>query len=623
MKSSGSGARSRGTRVLGIMAVASLLSGLLSSFAFSAEPRKPSSLETKPSSAEMKAWRATMTRTPQPKPGCFEATYPSTEWQEVACTTAPNGTYAPAQGSNDFAAEVAGTISSAVGSFDDYAAWSPNNTGLGTPSVEYSLQLNTNFFTTSLCNGAANPANCKGWQQFVYSAKSLQDSTLFIQYWLIDYGSCPTGWTARGSHCSKSTSPTPVPYQYIFNLRRLTLTGTVGSGGAMDTATLGGGTQPYLNTATESVFDLASKWKVAEFNVFGEILSPAGPALFGSNSRIVVRTSVNDGSMNAPTCVTQSFSDEKNNLSRVPPCCLYGGGSPAIVFTQSNSAGATSMCANGTSVGEPHLTNFNGLLYDFQASGDFLLAEIDPDFVVQTRQKSGAPTWPDLAVNKAVAMKMGKTRLAICLKPTHRAATIFRRFVVDGKPNDLGNGKSLSLPGVTVSRSGNVYVFTRPDGANVRVVLNHSWLDVSVGLGSIPMAKVRGLLGNANGNAGADDLAMRDGSLLRQPVSFTDLYRFGDSWRVSSDESLLSQLCGEKNMERDIPKKPFYAKDLNPKVYERARRICTSAGVKEEALLDACTLDTAVLGDRATMAFVRANRPRAVVRLGSRSQDAR
>ena len=166
--------------------------------------------------------------------------------------------------------------------------------------------------------------------------------------------------------------------------------------------------------------------------------------------------------MNAPTCVTQSFSLETNDLSRVPPCCPYGGAKPAIVFTQSNKAGATSMCANGTSVGEPHLTNVNGLLYDFQASGDFLLAEIDPDFVVQTRQKSGAPRWPaDVSVNKAVAIKMGKTRLAVCLGPN--------RFVVDGKPINLGTDKSLSLPDVKVTRNGNVYFFARPDGANVRV----------------------------------------------------------------------------------------------------------------------------------------------------------
>ena len=545
------------------MAVASLLSGLLSSFAFSA---------------------------------------------------------GPAQGSNDFAAEVAGTISSAVGSFDDFAALSPGNvTDEGIPTVEYSLQLNTNFFTTSLCNGAANPANCKGWQQFVYSAKSLGDSTLFIQYWLVDYGSCPPGWTADGSHCHKSSPPTSVPYQYIINVGKLTLTGTAGSGGAMDTATLStGGTTPqsFPNTATENVFDLASKWKVAEFNVFGRNNTFPG-TLFFPNSTIVVRTSVDDGSMNAPTCVTQSFSLETNDLSRVPPCCPYGGAKPAIVFTQSNKAGATSMCANGTSVGEPHLTNVNGLLYDFQASGDFLLAEVDPDFVVQTRQKSGAPRWPaDVSVNKAVAIKMGKTRFAVCLGPN--------RFVVDGKPINLGTDKSLSLPDVKVTRNGNVYVFTRPDGANVRVEQFNDWIDVSVGLGSMPVAKVRGLLGNANGNAGADNLAMRDGTLLHQPVSFIDLYRFGDSWRVPSDESLLSQLCGDAKIERGNPEKLFYAKDLNPKVYERARKICTEASVKEEALLDACTLDTAVLGDKAAArAFVRANPPRAVLRLGSRPNDAR
>ena len=82
----------------------------------------------------------------------------------------------------------------------------------------------------------------------------------------------------------------------------------------------------------------------------------------------------------------------------------------------------------------------------------------------------------------------------------------------------------------------------------------------------------------------------------QQPVSFTDLYHtFGDSWRVPSEELLLSQLCGDTKIERAIPKKLFYANDLNPKVYERARKNCTAAGVKEEALLDACTLDTAVL----------------------------
>ena len=531
---------------------------------------------------------------------------------------APKRPYKPAEGprpstvgnGNDYAAQVAGTISSARGSFD-------NATPLFSPILFYSAQLNTNTFKTSLCDGAANPATCLGWQQFVFSNVT---HAAFMQYWLIDYGpQCPSGWTAFGSsHCRTSTSNSnPISPQ---NPRYLELQGTAGSGGAMDVIIVPGlGGSQMAKVAASPVFDLASVWKVAEFNVFGD--GDGMQAIFPPGN-MIVRTTVNDGTTNPPTCLTQGFTGETNNYTLVPPCCRYMGtatAEPAIVFDQSTRVGATAYCANGTSVGDTHLTNFNGLLFDFQASGDFLLAEIDPDFVVQTRQKSGAPTWPNASVNKAVGMKMGKSRLAICLEPN--------RFVVDGKPNNLGNGKSLSLPDVTVTRNGNVYVFTRPDGANVRAELNNGWIDVSVSLGGpAPVVNVRGLLGNANGNTGPDDLAARDGTVLhQQPVSFTDLYHtFGDSWRIPSEESLLSQLCGDTKIERGIPKKLFYANDLNPKVYERARKICTAAGVKEEALLDACTLDTAVLGDKtAAKAFVRANPPRAVVRLGSRSKDAR
>jgi hypothetical protein len=51
-------------------------------------------------------------------------------------------------------------------------------------------------------------------------------------------------------------------------------------------------------------------------------------------------------------------------------------------------------------------------------------------------------------------------------------------------------------------------------------------------------------------------------------------------------------------VERGNPAKPFYARDLTPKDGERARAVCTAAGVKPPALLEACTLDTAVLGNR-------------------------
>lgn len=69
-------------------------------------------------------------------------------------------------------------------------------------------------------------------------------------------------------------------------------------------------------------------------------------------------------------------------------------------------------------------------------------------------------------------------------------------------------------------------------------------------------------------------------------------------------------------MERGIPTQRFYAQDLNPRDYERARGVCTEAGVRDETLLDACTLDVAVIGTReAARVFARMRPPRAELRV--------
>ena len=67
--------------------------------------------------------------------------------------------------------------------------------------------------------------------------------------------------------------------------------------------------------------------------------------------------------MNAPTCALEGYTSETNSLNLVPPCCPYGGASPAVVFWLSSNPGATSSCVGGTSIGDTHLTNFNGLFY--------------------------------------------------------------------------------------------------------------------------------------------------------------------------------------------------------------------------------------------------------------------
>jgi hypothetical protein len=197
---------------------------------------------------------------------------------------------------------------------------------------------------------------------------------------------------------------------------------------------------------------------------------------------------------------------------------------------------------------------------------------------------------------------MGKTEIAICLTKTP--------LNINGKPTELGDGKSLSLPdGVDIWKTGNTYVIMGQNGDSVRAEVNATWINVSVGLGRWPV-KVRGLLANANGDA--NQIETRDGIVLKNTFSFGDLYgRYADSWRVSANESLLS-VCGEK-IEPGIPKKSFYANDLDPELFKHTQTICLNAGVKAGPLLDACTLDVAVIGnDDAAKAFVGVPAPIAV-----------
>jgi len=93
---------------------------------------------------------------------------------------------------------------------------------------------------------------------------------------------------------------------------------------------------------------------------------------------------------------------------------------------------------------------------------------------------------------------------------------------------------------------------------------------------------VFGLLG-----MGEDNLATRQQVVLKQPVTFEDLYHpYASRWRVVPSASMVSSLCGgDRRVDRGFPDKPFYASDLNRDQYERGRAICTEAGVRDESLL--------------------------------------
>ena len=78
------------------------------------------------------------------------------------------------------------------------------------------------------------------------------------------------------------------------------------------------------------------------------------------------------------------------------------------------------------------------------------------------------------------------------------------------------------------------------------------------------------------------------------------------------EQSLLDS-CGERRIETGLPEKPFFATDLPRDQYKAARHVCEQAGVKVKSLLDACTLDVAVIGsESAAKVYVGALAPAAV-----------
>jgi len=353
---SSSSSRARGTKAFGVLVAAGLVSGLLFVTASAQQPTAPATAAPSPPPSvqpdllspeerqKREEWRRSMSRNPAPKKGCFNSSYPSLEWHEVPCGAPSQFPNPPARGprpdfvgnGTDFSARVSGAaISSAIGSFDSVSPATITETGAwgnnSNAANAFTLQINSQFFSTPACN---NRAGCQGWQQFIYSQNQCNGPCVFMEYWLIGFGpSCPAGsWRQSGNDCWFNSASTRAPAVTAAQLQGTTLTGTAASGGT-DTVVLStaGGTATAM--AADDVVSLEQQWNTAEFNIFGDCC--LAQANFSIGSTIVVRTSIVDGTMNAPACVSGGTTGETNNLKLVGPCSAIGGASPAIVFTES------------------------------------------------------------------------------------------------------------------------------------------------------------------------------------------------------------------------------------------------------------------------------------------------
>lgn len=349
-----------------------------------------------------RAWAKTMHHTFAPKVGCFEASYPSTQWQEVQCAP-PNG-WRPdlyqrlkkKRGSGETVGGAGGDIiaeaptgllfSNVEGSFPTVngVTSESDSGGIQAGANEYTLQLNTNFSPSAIGLCAGFPS-CQTIVQYVLSTNapvSLTDGAptnqtqIFIEPTLYNYGNdptgtaptniCPSGWSdfgyiGPGDYCAINLPPAVIDWNPpsnlgqlpITDLDELTLSGSAVAGGNdAVTATYipKGSSVPQARTATapDSYTDISSVWNNAEFNVFGNaggsqavFNEPTSPTS-NNGSTVVVQSAVTytNGSLSAPSCVsTGGPTLETNNLNLTP---APGTTTPPVCCTYAGVAGGAS-----------------------------------------------------------------------------------------------------------------------------------------------------------------------------------------------------------------------------------------------------------------------------------------
>lgn len=299
-------------------------------------------------------WRDTMQRLPTPEEGCFKASYPDTTWRATTCWSITGHEHPLARSTpgvrpeivgngNDYTLSAPNLISSAAGSFPAVSGVT-SETGTGVLGFndggvlgpnEYSLQLNTGSTARTVACGSG-ASTCTVWQQFVYAPdyETKGSAAVFIQYWLLSYGStCPSGWlSGGGSNCYKNSAYVAAPDVAITKLASLKLSASATSGGN-DTVTFTDGTVAYAVTATDSVLDIATVWRQAEFNVVGN--AGGSQAVFNTGSALTVKLSAQYGSTTAPSCASGSGSTAETNNLILGTCAAAGGTTPSIQFGES------------------------------------------------------------------------------------------------------------------------------------------------------------------------------------------------------------------------------------------------------------------------------------------------
>ncbi|MFJ4095875.1 VWD domain-containing protein, partial [Kitasatospora sp. NPDC089913] len=240
--------------------------------------------------------------------------------------------------------------------------------------------------------------------------------------------------------------------------------------------------------------------------------------------------------------------------------------------------------------GDPHITTVDGLSYDLQSVGEFVLAESERyNFTIEGRF---TPLWggSDVSTVGRVAMDVND----------HRVEFDNNGFVLDGSPYPLRAGKLLSLgEGTFVTRdSANRYLVTWQGVGGP--VFTWSYGKASLWVPPSADSDLVGLFGNADGDP-ANDLRYANGSPLPAKAPATLLHGdYADSWRVTAESSLFTYGAGQSTgtfTDLTFPRSIVTWHDLAPDQVALASTQCEAAGVPPGPAFNGCILDLALTAD--------------------------
>lgn len=267
--------------------------------------------------------------------------------------------------------------------------------------------------------------------------------------------------------------------------------------------------------------------------------------------------------------------------------------------------------ATGKVTSDPHLNTLDGRWYDLQAIGEFVLTrsatDFTPDaFAVHVRfGRIGELS--TVSVATAMAVRVGHDRVSVSID---RGSAPVPKLRVNGV---LATQDFVPLAAGSVravfDEGGTGYLIELLDGTRVGVSsFARQGLNVWVEPSPARKGKLTGLLGDHDGNKANDPVVRGTSTVLGATPGYDELYtKFGNSWRVSQQESLLDYADNETTetfTDRAFPDRSAPA--LDAAALASAEASCKAGGILHVDLLRNCAFDLASTGNRR---YVRAYQP--------------